>query len=484
MPMPSTFNRQTIANPHTNWPALLADAGLGLLDAAGQFMPAPVSLTPYHLTEAQWQQALNAGRLLGLLHQRVAQQADWLLSQFTSLKGELSLPGQLSQSYYKSPAYQHNNNAKAVSLQRHDLMLDRQNQWRWIESNPIAAGMGPLNALWLDLLRAEHPGAYANNPATAAQADLLFSAAAQHAGPRQPHMVFVVEAQEDNWFDQQLLADALAQRGVQVHRLTLAQLQQAVDASASPTGTLYYGTDPLDLLYFRTGYNQADYPSAQLWQLRLQLEQFDLLLCPTLLQQLAGSKWLQLKLSQYLQQPDLHPAFAVQFGFSLAETQQLAALTVPMAAVDELNSAEFDQMIKQGWWYKRQAEGGGNVARGTQALQWRQVHQPGDGDVLMAPVEPRIRPEVVHKLVRGQWQTAPEQRSGHISELGIFSLGEDARYGGYLLRTKTSNSLEGGVHKGFAVLDTVWLTADALGESDAAAVSADGSGPSQTETRL
>lgn len=455
MPMPSTFNRQTIANPHTNWPALLADAGLGLLDAAGQFMPAPVSLTPYHLTEAQWQQALNAGRLLGLLHQRVAQQADWLLSQFTSLKGELSLPGQLAKLLQ---ALTNHHSANAVSLQRHDLMLDRQNQWRWIESNPIAAGMGPLNALWLDLLRAEHPGSYANNPATAAQADLLFSAAAQHAGTRQPHIVFVVEAQEDNWFDQQLLADALAQRGAQVHRLTLAQLQQAVDASASPTGTLYYGPDPLDLLYFRTGYNQADYPSAQLWQLRLQLEQFDLLMCPTLLQQLAGSKWLQLKLSQYLQQADLHPAFAAQFGFSLAETQQLAALTVPMAAVDEISSAEFDQLITQGWWYKRQAEGGGNVARGAQAQQWRQVHQPGDGDVLMAPVAASGRPEAMQKLVRGQWQTAPEQRSGHISELGIFSLGEDARYGGYLLRTKTSNSLEGGVHKGFAVLDTVWLT--------------------------
>jgi len=479
--MPSTFTEQTAANPHPDWPALLADAGLGLLDAAGRFMPAPVSLTPYHLTETQWQQALDTGRLLGLLHQRVAQQADWLLSQFSSLKAELSLPGQLAQ-LLQIPRNHHN--ANAVSLQRHDLMLDQQNQWRWIESNPIAAGMGPLNALWLDLLRAEHPGAYANNPATAAQADLMFSAAAQHAGTRQPHIVFVVEAQEDNWFDQQLLADALAQRGAQVQRLTLAQLQQAVDASACPTGTLHYGPDPLDLLYFRTGYNQADYPSAQLWQLRLQLEQFDLLLCPTLLQQLAGSKWLQLKLAQYLQQADLHQAFAAQFGFNLAETQQLAALTVPMAAVDELSSAEFDQLITQGWWYKRQAEGGGNVARGAQAQQWRQVHQPGDGDVLMAPVDPQFRPETLQKLVRGQWQTTPEQDNGHISELGIFSLGEDAGYGGYLLRTKTSSSLEGGVHKGFAVLDTVWLTAETLSESDAAAVSVDGAGPSQTETRL
>lgn len=479
--MPSNLTDQTAATPHPDWPALLADAGLGLLDAAGRFMPAPVSLGPYHLTEAQWQQALDAGRLLGLLHQRVAQQTDWLLRQFNSLKAELSLPGQLAQ-LLQIPHNHHN--ANAVSLQRHDLMLDQQNQWRWIESNPIAAGMGPLNALWLDLLRAEHPGAYANNPATAAQADLLFSAAAQHAGTRQPHIVFVVEAQEDNWFDQQLLANALAQRGAQVQRLTLAQLQQAVDASASPTGTLHYGPDPLDLMYFRTGYNQADYPSAQLWQLRLQLEQFDLLLCPTLLQQLAGSKWLQLKLAQYLQQADLHPVFAAQFGFNLAETQQLATLTVPMAAVDELSSAEFDQLITQGWWYKRQAEGGGNVARGAQAQQWHQAHQPGDGDVLMAPVEPRIRPETVQKLVRGQWQTAPEQRSGHISELGIFSLGEDARYGGYLLRTKISSSLEGGVHKGFAVLDTVWLTAETLSESDAATVSVDGAGPSQTEARL
>lgn len=440
-----------------DWPARLADAGLGLLDADGRFMPAPVSLTPYRLSEAEWQQALEAGRLLGLLLQRVAQQPDWLLAQLTSLQSALSLPGQLAtllrqhHDNVKGPK-QHTNINKAVALQRHDLMLDQRGQWRWIESNPIAAGMGPLNALWLDLLRKESPGPYANNPATAAQADLLFSAAAQQAGLRAPQIVFVVEAQEDNWFDQQLLADALLQRGAQVQRLTLAQLQQAVDASASKQGPLFCTQHPVDLLYFRTGYNLVDHQQHH-WQLRLQLEQFDLLLCPTLQLQLAGSKWLQLKLTQYLQQPDLHPAFAAQFGFSLAETQQLAALSLPMAAVDDLSDTMFQHRISQGWWYKRQAEGGGNVARAEQALLWRQTHQPGDGDVLMAPVGPRIRPEAMQKLLCGQWQL----QHNHISELGIFSLGADARYGGYLLRSKTSNSLEGGVHKGFAVLDTLLL---------------------------
>jgi hypothetical protein len=68
--------------------------------------------------------------------------------------------------------------------------------------------------------------------------------------------------------------------------------------------------------------------------------------------------------------------------------------------------------------------------------------------------------------------------------LGIFSLGEAARYGGYLLRTKTSSSLEGGVHKGFAVLDTVWLETDADSESSAEALFAAGSDLSQTEARL
>lgn len=434
--------------PSADLTALLQQAGLGLLGKDGAWLPAPVSMTPYQLSPALWQQARQAAQLLGLLQLRVAAQPQWLLAQLAPLDADASLPGQLAQLLRGAPSAV----AQGVSLQRHDLILDQSQQWRWVESNPIAAGMGPLNQLWLELLQQQLPGSYADNPATQAQAQLLFEAAAELSGNTTPNIAFVVEPQEDNRFDQQLLADALQQAGAQVQRFTLTQLQQLL--AQQPTGErrLYDNKQQrLHLLYFRTGYNADDYQNAAQLRLRTELEQLDLVLCPTLSQQLAGSKWLQLRLSQYLQQPTRHAEFAAQFGFSLTETRQLAALTVPMAAVDELNNTEVAARIAAGWWYKRQAEGGGNVARAEQASHWYQQRLPGAGDILMAPITAQIRPEWLDKLVQGQWQPA----QGHISELGIFSLGEDAGYGGYLLRTKAAHSLEGGVHKGFAVLDTV-----------------------------
>lgn len=435
---------------------LLQQAGLGLLSKEGAWLPAPVSLTPYQLSSELWQQALEAGRLLGLLHLRVAGQTDWLLQQLAPLNAANSLPGQLAS--LLNAAGTASRIATAVALQRHDLILDQNQQWRWVESNPIAAGMGPLNSQWLTVLQQQLPGPYVDNPATDAQAQLLYEAAATQAGQTKPQIVFVVEPQEDNVFDQQLLAGALQRLGATVQRLTLTQLQVAATPAGSRT-LCDAQRQPLHLLYFRTGYNAADYQSTAQLELRAQLEHFDLLVSPSLSQQLAGSKWLQLRLCQYLQQPARHAEFAAQFGFSLTETRQLAALTVPMAAVDELTADEVVTRLAAGWWYKRQAEGGGNVARAAQASHWYAQRQSGAGDILMAPIDAKIRPEPLDKLVQGQWQSA----SGHISELGIFSLGESASYGGYLLRTKAADSLEGGVHKGFAVLDTVQLTGQLTG---------------------
>ena len=69
----------------------------------------------------------------------------------------------------------------------------------------------------------------------------------------------------------------------------------------------------------------------------------------------------------------------------------------------------------------------------------------------MAPIAATVRSEPLSKHLQGNIVT----QQGHISELGIFTLGVDAGYGGYLCRTKAEQSLEGGVHRGGAGLDLV-----------------------------
>lgn len=442
--------------------AEMAELKLGMLNHNAEFQPVPVSLQPWLLPKKQWQQATEAAVLLGRLLAAVAKDAEFLLQQFQPVLLGDSLPAKLAAAYALQQQQGLPQRAGAVFLMRHDLMLNEQQQWQWIESNSIAAGMGPLSAQLGELLQSEQPNLAPNN-ATELQAALLYQAARQQAqkhGSLTPRIVFVVEAQEDNIFDQQLLADALIRRGAVVERCTVAGLHQAQmaeqqqqAAKATEDATLKLSGSTVDLLYFRTGYNPADFANEQELQWRCQLQQQDVLLCPDLPTQLAGSKWLQLQLSSLLQQEKGRVLLANRFGFHAAEILQLSALTVPAKPLLALEQSQIEQLIHAGWWFKKQNEGGGNVARAEQALQLAALAKPSDGDFLMAPVLVQQRPEPLLKFQQGSFK----QQTAHISELGIFSLGTTADYGGYLLRTKPAAALEGGVHKGNAVLDAVAL---------------------------
>ena len=299
---------QTKASVADIAPSLLAASmtklKLGMLNKQSEFQPVPVALQPWFLTKKQWQQATQAAVLLGRLLAAVAKDAEFLLQQFQPVLLGDSLPATLAAAYAQQQQQALPQRAGAVFLMRHDLMLNEQQQWQWIESNSIAAGMGPLSAQLTALLQPEQPELAPNN-ATELQAALLYQAALQQAQKRgclTPHIVFVVEAQEDNIFDQQLLADALIKRGAVVQRGTMAELyqqqlpaQQGAGKAAviDEASAVTLNGSRVDLLYFRTGYNPADFANAQELAWRCQLQQQDVLLCPDLPTQLAGSKWLQ-----------------------------------------------------------------------------------------------------------------------------------------------------------------------------------------------
>lgn len=453
-----------------DWAALLQQQGVGLHDPLQGFKAAPVSLTPWQLSRQQWQQAQQAAHTLGALLEKIAEDRRWLLAETAALATSDSIPGEIWRALTALGAKQ--STTRQVALTRHDLMLDQHDNWRWVESNPIAAGMGPLNQRWQQLFQLQQPAMLlAANPAIETQATLLAQAAIRQArlletdrdfgsndngnDPDAPLLVMVVEAQEDNIYDQQLLAEAIAQQQVTVLRLTIDQLQQCqIDAKHQlrlPDGRIVH------LLYWRTGYNprdQVDNSQTDDSQLafRARLEQVQIAQCPTLSAQLTGSKWLQHRLSQLLLDPKQSQQLAVHFGLDNTELQVLQSLCLPSFAISELTELQFHALVAQGYWYKKQNEGGGNVARFAQALLWYQ--QRDSADILMAPIAANVRSEPLRKHLPGEVVI----QQGHISELGIFTLGANAEDGGYLCRTKAELSLEGGVHRGGAVLDLVAIT--------------------------
>ncbi len=448
--------------PEPDWIMLLQQQGVGLHDPIQGFKAAPVSLTPWQLTRQQWKQAQQAAHTLGLLLEKITEDRCWLLTETAALATSDSIPGEIWRALTALGAQQ--SNTRHIALTRHDFMLDQHGIWRWVESNPIAAGMGPLNQRWQQLFQLQQPALLlANNPAIETQATVLAQAAVQQArllettldfgsadncnNPEAPLLVMVVEAQEDNIYDQQLLAAAIAQQQVTVLRLTIDQLQQCqIDAKQQlrlPDGRLVH------LLYWRTGYNPVDQTDDNQLAFRARLEQVQIAQCPTLSAQLTGSKWLQHRLSNLLLDPEQSQQLAAHFGLNGKELQLLQSLCLPSFAVAELTELHFHSLLAQGYWYKKQNEGGGNVSRFAQALPW--YLQRDNADILMAPIAATVRSEPLSKHLQGNIVT----QQGHISELGIFTLGVDAGYGGYLCRTKAEQSLEGGVHRGGAVLDLV-----------------------------
>lgn len=437
---------------------------LGLV-TADTVRPIPISYTPYQLTQTQWQQAHSAAHLLTRIAVAAANDLPALLEFTQELAASRSVPGiiwRLLAEQTTRDATQHN-----VVLTRHDLLLSQGGQWRWVESNPIAAGMGPLNAAVLTMLQTPTPRPVqltapvqlAPNDAITAQAAALMDAATacyaqyRHQGGSAKAVAYmVVEGNEDNIPDQALLQSAMRQYAthIPVHRITVAALAQLViDAD----GYVYNADgDVLCLVYWRTGYNTQPELDTEFWQQRQRLESCTLAQCPTLAFQLTGSKWFQHKVSRAVHSNNAHQPPLPTFLSSLrtAEWQQLASLCVDSHAAVTLSHTDASALITQGYWFKTQGEGGGNVRRGAAALA--ALHNSLDaGDLLMAPIDVAVRQEPIWTLRDGSLTAS----RGHISELGLFVAGRTLQDAGYLCRTKPQHNDEGGVHRGGAVLDTI-----------------------------
>ncbi len=435
---------------------------LGLQSNSG-FVPVPVSLTPWQLAPAQFAKAQQLARLLGQIQYSAAANQLWLLSLLEGLQQSQTVPGQiwrtlrgiyLDETDLPTVTTKHTNHN--LMLNRHDFLLDQQQQWKWVESNPIAAGMGPLNDRYLAVMQTQDLQlqhlSFAPNDAITTQAKLLAQAALastlqdQTTGCGEPLMLIVVEADEDNIFDQQLLCDEVGRLGVRVERVTIKDL---VGYEFDDSEHLRWQTQRVDLIYWRTGYNPSADLTDAFWQFRARLEQADVVQCPNLAGQLTGSKWFQHQFTALLladpQQVSEH------FGIDTKDIAVLKESVVPSYAVNELKTETAEALIAQGYWYKTQQEGGGNVARGPAASD--KLTNADSADLMMAPINAVLRREAIASLRHGKAAVTTE----HISELGIFSLGDEALYGGYLCRTKPAKNNEGGVHRGGAVLDVIKL---------------------------
>ena len=426
---------------------------LGLLKN-GTFQPCSASLTPWVLPHDTFKHAVNTARALSQLFFNVSQHHQFLENALADFKVPTSLLAQLAKTLERQPR------ARALNLSRQDLLADKNGDWRLVESNSIAAGMGPFceslnHLLDSDKLFAqkkwENTTGFIDNPATQSLALTLFQNAQLIHGTGEPLIIFVVQADEDNIYDQLKLSRALQHLGARVIRRTFAELSG--ELKSFNNALIHPQLGRIDAIYLRTGYNLADYLDEQsakrFLNFRHWLEQHDLLVAPSISHQLATSKWVQMKLSQ------LEPSTRAQlFKLSTQQSHLVSdALNVKYKLPQHYNEAAF--YLNSGQWIlKSQNEGGGNVIDNPKHLT-RDIQM--DEYLLMERIDAAQRQTSTCVFQQGDIRCFTKVTS----ELGVFTLGDKHEYGGYLLRSKPAEQLEVGVHQAGGFLDTIRLAQSA-----------------------
>lgn len=288
-----------------------------------------------------------------------------------------------------------------------------------------------------------------------------------HSG-RPTCILFIVQDVEGNVFDQRHLEFAISsQTKANIFRLAFSQVLQHTRLDAERRLLFTPPAFPersyeVTIVYFRAGQSPDEY-DATTWEARTHLERSRAIKCPSVLLLLAGIK----KVQQVLAAPGSeHLARFLPVGQQRERVRDTFAPMYPLdTSADGLRGRELatDPEAARRFVLKPQREAGGNnIYRGDipgylQSLpksQW-------PGLVLMEMMEPPAQQNFI--LRNGELQGG-----GVICELGVWGtvLWRRKKEGievlkndeaGYLLRTKSAQSEEGGVAAGYGAVDSVCL---------------------------
>ncbi|KAG1815416.1 glutathione synthase [Suillus variegatus] len=483
---------------------------------------APLSLIPAPFPRAQFQAARELQSVYNVLYARVAMDTQFLDTVMGAEEG-VGKADEFTGTLWRGWKRIREQGALAqplhLGLFRSDYLLHAAEDrfaLKQVEFNTISSSFGPLSeraaAMHRNILASTSyfsasPHLTADNfPENSTTSGLVegLSKAHEAYGVRDARILFVVQPNERNVFDQQWLEYGLLERHqIHVVRQTLAEL--AVSASLDPSTHALILTSPtnsspyeISTIYFRATYTPSDFPSPSYYDTRFLLERSRAIKCPSLPLQLAGGK----KVQEALTRPGVLERFLSNEGAKwgaraldlTAHAADIRATWMGMWALDSEDvdiAAALDHLPDSG-----QAQGsvppGTRLARlKAQSLVLKPQREGGGNNVYREaipafldtlPAEEReawIAMEMIETprggsgyLVRAS-PSSPGTDNGTIenkvvrveviSELGIFGYalfreGEVVeREVGWLVRTKGTESNEGGVAAGFSVLDSVVL---------------------------
>ncbi|XP_069676038.1 glutathione synthetase-like isoform X4 [Periplaneta americana] len=439
---------------------------------------APFVLLPSTFPRKEFNKAVSIQPILNELVHKVAHDYEFLSKSLESTIRVDEFTGNLFKIY---ETVRSEGVAQPISLGliRSDIMLESHCPessgcghcspyccWKQVEVNTIASGfgwLGPASAAIHRYVLQElgHGDKLKNVPKNTALEGLcggMLEAWKLYDDP-QSVILFVVEDVTYNICDQRFHEFEIRRQNpsVIVIRRTLTEI--ANSAKLGNNKELIIDDLTVAVVYFRSGYEPAQYPSDREWSARLLIERSLAIKCPSIHYHLAGTK----KVQQALAAPNI-------LGKFLDDPAKIEAVQEIFTGLYSLDldehgnkAAEMAIMNPDSYVLKPQREGGGNNVYGEKVSEVLQSMTDSSERTAWILMERIIPPIQKGYMIRPGGPSIPKLVD-LVSELGIFGviIGNATTIFtnsqvGYMLRTKLSDADEGGVAAGSGALDSPFL---------------------------
>ena len=366
-----------------------------------------------------------------------------------------------------------------------DYMLDtKNNKMRQIEFNTISSAFAGLTGIVADLHKAVLHYAVDNcrireinldyekeklptidlilpNEALRKSAEAMIKAFELYNNEN-ACILFLIVPNERNICDQNALIDSIKKIKPNIRFLfkTFEQLTNELVLDEK-TWNIYLKLthDEIAIVYYRAGYIPDHYVNERCWLVREQIEQSRAIKCPTVGSQLAGCKIVQ----EYLTRDNIVEKYIDDKNLST----RIRSTFAPMFTFDNHQTREMNiNLLRQnpnGYVLKPNLEGGGNNKYGNEILNI--IEKEANYLNYYMAMEKILPPKCTTCLIKPNGKHLLHVEC--INEIGIYgtmvtNVDTNEEYinevAGYLVRTKTIDTDEGGVATGYSVLDCLDLS--------------------------
>lgn len=450
---------------------------------------APVTLYPTILPKDSFERAVSIQKAYNELYANILlDDTKWLDGVIKSISEfDADFTGKLYELYLKytnDRLYKKQN--KELGIFRNDFLLhendDKSCQLKEVEFNTISVSFGALSSKVSALHSFLNENGYYKGQSgstfdsedldipvseslagIASNIKLGVDAFETQQGISKSIVLFVVQPNERNVFDQRLIEYELFNKyKVKSKRITIDEVPKFI--SKKDDSYLRFNNDVVSVVYFRSCYSPNDFKTEKAWENRLFLENSLAIKAPSLKMQLAGSK----KIQQLVTTPETLQRFIPD-----EETcKNLLSTFVKIYPLDDSDEGRYAKdLIKNNnadvlskFVLKPQREGGGNNIYKSDIHPFLTQNIPDEKDwgayILMELIN--AQPTKGNVILRNN----ELHNVDILSELGIFGTVlidtatkkiEHNSYDGWLLRSKVSDSNEGGVAAGFGCVDSIAL---------------------------